>query len=261
MSYNAGMTTRQRRLAELRGVLMLLTRLPMGGQGPPPLSEGVWALPLAGLLLGLAAAGVWGLALALGLPSLAAALLALAATMLLTGGLHEDGLADVADGFGGGRDRAEKLAIMRDSRVGSYGVLALVLAVGLKAAALAPLAATAPTGGAVIVAAAVWSRALMGPVLALMAPARAEGLGAAAGKPAGALVLTGLLLGAAICGVVLSGGGGIIVAIALLGGIAGAIGVAMLARAQVGGYTGDVLGAVQQAAEIGVILAASAMIS
>ncbi len=262
MSYNAPMGTRQKRLTELRGVFMLLTRLPMGGtaEDSGPLSDGVWALPLAGLVLGLAAAGVWGLASGLGVPDLAAALLALGTMTWLTCGLHEDGLADVADGFGGGTERPRKLAIMRDSRVGSYGVLALIFAIGLKAAALAPLANSSPTGAAVMIAAAVWSRTVIAVVLALLRPARSDGLGAAAGRPAGAVVLAGLLLGAAICGVVLSAGGGGIVIVALLGGGGGALGVAVLAQRQVGGYTGDVLGAVQQVAEIGVILAASAMI-
>ena len=65
---------------------------------------------------------------------------ALAALVLLTGGFHEDGLADTADGFGGGRTRERKLEIMRDSRIGSYGALALVLSVGIRAAALATMA-------------------------------------------------------------------------------------------------------------------------
>src|SRR3546814_4601153 len=67
-------------------------------------------------------------------------LLAIGSQVLLTGGLHEDGLADTADGFGGGRDRDAKLAIMRDSRIGTYGVLALVLLIGLRYAALSELA-------------------------------------------------------------------------------------------------------------------------
>src|SRR3546814_6586134 len=65
--------------------------------------------------------------LSLALPPFAAAIIALAFAILVTGGLHEDGLADVADGFGGGHDKARKLAIMRDSRIGTYGVLALAL--------------------------------------------------------------------------------------------------------------------------------------
>ena len=262
MSYNAQMTTRQKRLAELHGTLMLLTRLPVPGRVTQPgrPSDGVWAMGLVGLLVGLTGAGMWWLASALAMPGLAAALLAITTMTVLTGGLHEDGLADVADGFGGGKGKAGKLAIMRDSRVGTYGVLALVLSIGLKAAALAPLADAMPTGAAVIVAAAVWSRALIGPVMAMLAPARADGLGADAGKAAAGVVVAGLLLSAAICGVVLSSGGGPFVLLVLLGGVGGAIGVGILAQHQVAGYTGDVLGAVQQVAELGVILIASAMI-
>src|SRR3546814_9783083 len=79
--------------------------------------------------------------LSLALPPFAAAIIALAFAILVTGGLHEDGLADVADGFGGGHDKARKLAIMRDSRIGTYGVLALALVLAARGGSLAALAA------------------------------------------------------------------------------------------------------------------------
>ncbi|RIK85995.1 MAG: adenosylcobinamide-GDP ribazoletransferase, partial [Hyphomicrobiales bacterium] len=107
-------------------------------------AETQWAAPVAGALVGLGVGAVAWLALALGLPASLAAAFALAAGIAVTGALHEDGLADTADGFGGGRDRDGKLAIMRDSRIGSYGVLALGLSLIARWAALAALAAASP---------------------------------------------------------------------------------------------------------------------
>ena len=96
--------------------------------------------PVIGALIGLCGALVYAAGTAAGLTSMLAALLTLGVQIALTGALHEDGLADVADGFGGGRDKMAKLAIMRDSRVGSYGVLALIFSVGLRWSALVALA-------------------------------------------------------------------------------------------------------------------------
>ena len=125
--------------------LMLLTRLPVRvarPMAPAAFARAYGWFPAVGALVGAVGGLVlWGAGGAV--PPLAAALLAVAAQVLLTGGLHEDGLADVADGFGGGRDRERRLAIMRDSRIGTYGALALVLGVGLRVALLAPLAGTA----------------------------------------------------------------------------------------------------------------------
>ena len=130
------------RVSEIRLAFSLLTRLPVGqieGQVPPLAASG-WAWPLVGAVVGAIMALAGGVGLWLGLPPVMVAILSLAAGAWVTGAMHEDGLADVADGFGGGRDRARKLEIMRDSRVGSYGVLALILATAFRAAGLAALA-------------------------------------------------------------------------------------------------------------------------
>ena len=125
---------RRRRLPEIRLALMLLTRLPVGqfAGTPPEITHARWAFPLVGLPLALIAWAVLAGAAALGLSPLVGGVLAVTALVLATGGLHHDGLADFADGMGG-RDPEQRLAIMRDSRVGSYGVLALILAVVLVA--------------------------------------------------------------------------------------------------------------------------------
>src|SRR5581483_9952762 len=135
-------------------------------------------------------------ALGLGLPAAAAAVLALGTAALVTGALHEDGLADTADGFGGGRDRAAKLAIMRDSRIGTFGVLAVVVVFALKLAALAALPSHAITGA--LVAAHAASRAVLPWIMGWQPPARADGLAVAVGAPRAPVVAWSLALGALV---------------------------------------------------------------
>jgi adenosylcobinamide-GDP ribazoletransferase len=228
-------------VSELRLAFSLLTRLPVGShQGEvPAMAETGWAWPIVGAVVGGIMAAVCGLAMWFGLPPLMAAMLALAIGALVTGGMHEDGLADVADGFGGGRDRARKLEIMRDSRVGSYGVIALVLALGFRAAGIAEAAEAGMTPVALIALGAA-SRAGLPLALALMPAARTDGLGRAAGAamgPAQAALLIGALF-------LLVLGPGTALAIALAMAFAGAC-LAALALRQIGGQTGDVMGAMQ----------------
>ena len=184
----------------------------------------------------------------LGLPPWPAAVVALATTIWLSGALHEDGLADVADGFGGGRTREAKLAIMRDSRIGSYGALALVLAVLARAGAIAALAEPAAVAAALVAAGAV-SRGALPAVMAALPQARADGLAAKAGRPHPLRAAAALLIAALIALVLLGG----TAPAALAAGALAALAVALLARRQIGGHTGDVLGAVQQLTEIGVL--------
>jgi adenosylcobinamide-GDP ribazoletransferase len=188
------------------------------------------------------------------LPALAAALIAVAATALVTGGLHEDGLADTADGFGGGATRDHKLEIMRDSRTGAYGVLALIFSVGLRVAAIADIAARWHVLGALVAAHAL-SRGILPAALRWLEPARSDGLGATAGRPAqnAALIAFGLALGAALIGVGIPVG----LSAAIAAGVI-AIAIGWLAQSQIGGQTGDVLGAIEQGAETAALLAVAA---
>src|SRR5262249_47763659 len=127
-------------VADLKGAVSFSTRLPLRPDAPmtgSDVARAVWALPVAGALVGLVGAVVYVIAYRLGAPPLAAAALTLAATVVATGGLHEDGLADVADGFGGGNTRERKLEIMDDSRIGTYGTCALVLSLLVRAGAIA----------------------------------------------------------------------------------------------------------------------------
>jgi adenosylcobinamide-GDP ribazoletransferase len=234
----------------------VLTRLPVAVSAPEEgaVAAASWAFPAVGAGIGMIAAMVLFLASVFGLGEAPSALLALVAAGFLTGALHEDGLADTADGFGGGHGRDEKLAIMRDSRQGTYGILALILSIGLRAAALASIAGPIDAGLALIAAHAA-SRAFLPPAMRWLRPARDDGLGAAAGTPSAARTLVAVAVGA-------------FVALGMLGPLRGAVAFALsgiavaataaLARRQIGGYTGDVLGAFQQIGEIVMLLAAAA---
>ena len=241
--------------------LVFLTRLPIPLRGVLPddaVARAAWSFPIAGALVGLVGAAAAIAGNAIGLPAVASALLALAATMAMTGALHEDGLADTADGLGGGRMRERKLEIMKDSRIGSYGVLALIVGVGLRAAALA--SADEDTRlhllGA-LVAAHAGSRALLPLLMRALPSVRPGGLAASVGVPSSLSSIMALVLGTAA---VFWGLGDVL---GLIGFVAAAIGmvvVGALARRQLGGYTGDVLGAAQQVGEIILLLAAVAQI-
>src|SRR6185295_15346965 len=167
----------------------------------------------------------------------------------VTGALHEDGLADTVDGFGGGRDRDHKLQIMRDSRIGTYGVVALTLVLGARIVALASFEDNGDVVAAMILCQAA-SRALIVAVMRHMPLARSDGLALSAGRPSQATMLWALVLGAAIA-VVFAGFDG---AVAAAVGAAAAWTVAALARRQISGVTGDVLGAIQQGSEIAMLL-------
>ncbi len=233
-----------------------MTRIPVRqhSEGDRQLADSAWAFPLVGAGIGAVAAFVLLVAQLIGLGDWLSALLAVLAGLLLTGAIYEDGLADTADGALGGHDRNSRLAIMHDSRHGTYGVLAIVLSVGLRAAALAQIG-EAVHAGLALVAAHAASRAMVPAAMSVLPPARDDGLGATAGMPPPTAVFTAAAIAVAI-------------GLASLGPLHGAVALALaaaavyaavaFARHQVGGYTGDVLGAFQQIAEIVMLLAAAA---
>ncbi len=228
--------------ADLAAGLGLLTRLPVGWLVPRAMpyrpGRACWTYPLAGLLVGGATAAVRAAAVRAGLPPLLASAWAVGAAILLTGALHEDGLADTADGIGGGGTPARRLEIMRDSRIGSYGAVALVAALGIRTVAIAAL----PAGHAApaLLASGALSRAAMLPMLGLLPPARPDGLSRALGRPPRTAVWCGLSLAAAASFLLLPP---IWAGLAILGGFAVSGTAIALARRRLGGHTGDVLGA------------------
>ena len=248
-------------LVDCRHALIFLTRLPLGRETalpPPALAGAMRAFPVAGLLIGAIIGAVLVLSAWLGAPASVAVLIAIGAGLGLTGALHEDGLADIADGFGGGSTVERKLEIMRDSRIGTYGVLALILAVALKFATLASLAAHSVwLAFAVMVAAAAVSRVAPAGILHLLAPARGDGLSAAAGRPGRSTLLQAAAIAALISVIVLwpvSFAFGLLAV--PLAGLAGLFATAWLARHQIGGQTGDVAGASQVVSELAILIIA-----
>jgi len=231
--------------------LALLTRLPLPRLPSEAFARQAaagWAYPLAGLAVAIPACALGGLAAGAGLPPAVAAGLVLAVQVMLTGAMHEDGLADSADGLWGGRDRARRLEIMKDSRIGSYGVLALVLATGLRWSALAGLVAAGAWGA--VIAAAVLSRAGLPALMAALPHARDGGLSHAVGRPGRGPALAALTL-ALILALIACGGSALT---AMLWAALAVAATGALARAKLGGQTGDILGAGQQAAEIAALL-------
>ena len=216
--------------------------------------------PLAGACVGACAALVMGAAFGLGFRPLLAAPLAVGSLILLSGAMHEDGLADCADGFFGGATRECKLKIMRDSRIGTFGTLALLLSFSLRAASLALIASESlRLAGAVLLGAAALSRSAALIPLAALPPARADGAGYAAGRPQPpALAVAAILAGGFALAPLVAGAEPVraVAAVALATGAAYA--VVPLARRQIGGQTGDVAGAAQQFSEIAYYLAFAA---
>ncbi|MFV0474453.1 MAG: adenosylcobinamide-GDP ribazoletransferase [Pikeienuella sp.] len=225
-----------------------LTRLPAPGRighEEDRLARASRYFSLVGLVVGGVGALVW--LAATGLPPQAAALLALGAMAFVTGGLHEDGLADCCDGLGGGRTRERALEIMRDSRIGAHGALGLLFSVGLRAAALAALAPAA--GATALIVAAMAGRAGIALVLAAGTYARAEGaaMTAMGARWPEAALAAGFAFIAGAC----AGWAGLLavfVALALA-----RLWLCWLKR-RLGGYTGDGLGAAEQIGEIAALL-------
>ena len=232
-------TALRHRVEELRVGLMFLTRLPMGHVARQiPLAQTAWSWPLAGLLTGGTLALGQSAALAIGLPTATAVICGMILSLLVTGGLHEDGLADLADGVGGGADRARRLEIMRDSRIGSYGVLALVCILALQVS----LWFAASAIWAQALCAAVLSRAALPALMALFPQARADGLGRNAARDMDTTVQVAALaigLGLSVC---LLGVTGVSAAVPCFMVQAG---LCLWAKRMLGGITGDVLGAAQ----------------
>jgi adenosylcobinamide-GDP ribazoletransferase len=245
------------RAEELKTVLIFCSRLPLAQATPfaeGAIGKAAWAFPVAGLAIGVISAVVYVLAHRLGLPPWPAAALSVTATLVITGCLHEDGLADTADGFGGGETREQKLEIMRDSRTGAYGVCALAMSLLLRVGTLASFADTHLVVWALI-ASHTAARATMPVLMWLLPPARNDGLSFQSGRPAGESVAAAVGIAFIVLLFCLYPGRGVVASIVLIAAIAL---MAWLSTRQIEGQTGDALGALEQVSEILVLLVAVA---
>lgn len=225
-----------------------------------PLSEVLPVLPFIGAAIGLVAGLVFAIVRGIAGPGWLAGVLAVGTAVLITRALHEDGLADTADGLGPhALEPARRLEIMRDSRNGTFGVLALALTVLIKVACLAQFGGS--TGLAVLIAAHAMSRAAIAYPLLAFSPVHEDGLGAQAGKPTDNDVWLAIGIGAAISFLLLLGKGFFVAILAPLLATAAAWFAARWIAARIGGYTGDTLGAVQQKAETVFLIVAALFIS
>jgi adenosylcobinamide-GDP ribazoletransferase len=253
-------------LSDLVRCLRFYSRLPMpvlpwetDPHGVPDFGTMPRMLPVAGAVIGAVGAAAMVIALSLGLGPLLSAVLTVATLTIVTGAFHEDGLADAADGLGGGATPERRLEIMRDSRIGSYGGAALILAFGLRIAALATLAErlnTASVAVAIVLAACV-SRVAALLLFGLTPPARSTGAAYVVGQPSMRTLATACVL-ALVIATALAAAGGLPLrglALGLAFAVAVAVTAARMASRLVGGHTGDIAGATQQIAEIGLLAA------
>lgn len=241
---------------DLPAALGLLTRLPIVVDGARAMDRGAasaWAYPLVGVCIGVILAVATALLLAIGIPAGIVAGLVLAGSVVMTGAMHEDGLADSADGLWGGWDKARRLEIMKDSHIGVYGVCAIALSLLIRWLALVVIVSVGAYWVAFIAAGAV-SRASMVFVMAALPNARDGGLSRNVGRPGSATVWLALAIAvgfALLCGYPW------ITLIAVLS----TLGCGLIAQAKIGGQTGDILGATQQVTEIAVLIAIVVMIT
>ena len=252
------MSVLRRELAAIRAAVMFFTRVPvpsLARHDPADLQRAAAWFPLVGWLVGAVAAGVWWAAAQVWPPAVASGL-SLVATLLLTGAFHEDGFADVCDGFGGGYTKERVLEIMRDSRVGAFGAIGVVVMLGLKWQTVAALPVTLG-GAAVLLVGHAVSRAAAVSLMAVLPYVREE---EGKAKPLATELSGGRLIVALSCG---------LTPLALLParGMGAVAGVGMLwlvlarwFRRRLGGYTGDCLGAAQQVCEVGFYLGVLALL-
>ncbi|UGV27573.1 adenosylcobinamide-GDP ribazoletransferase [Rhodopseudomonas boonkerdii] len=246
----------------LLNAIRFLTVLPTprsdGTPAPDWLARAMKYFPLVGAGIGLASASVFVVGCQIWSP-LIGAILAIAASMVLTSALHEDGLADTIDAFGGGWTVEKRLAIMKDSRIGTYGALALGIGCALRITALTMLPIW--TGATALIAMHAAARAMPAFVMNRLAYSGDT----AAMKvsyietPVRSEEMAFLLVTAALAAIPLAliSFKSVVIGL-LLGGLLGAM-LAGWAKRAIGGYTGDVLGAIEQLFEIGFLLGIAAV--
>ena len=251
----------QNELKTLILAIHFLTRIPTPFEidyTPDRLNSASRYYPIVGAIIGSVAALAFFLA-SLALPTIVAVLIATAATALLTGAFHEDGLADTFDGISGAYDRARSLEIMTDSRIGTFGALALIIVISTKVAALSSLADTTTIITALI-AAHIISRTSIVIVQATSTYARETGIAGPQDqtfKPINATIaaVTALITIAALA-LILSP---TVALLATAGAITGHILIRLYFQPKLKGHTGDTLGATQQITELAIYIAFAAI--
>lgn len=246
--------TARMRLQDVPEALALLTRLPVSHQDYRGIRS-AWAWPVAGCLVAILSGIPAALALWAGLGANVAALLAIITAIAATGAMHEDGLADSLDGFWGGQGTERRLEIMKDSRIGTYGVIGLILSALLRWALLVEILQSGHLFAPLLAVAAL-SRAPMVAVMALLPNARGGGLSAGYGRPQPETMWLAVVA-ALIIALMTTGFAGLGAAIAVA---LAAFAWASVASAKIGGQTGDVLGATQQFSEIAALLAFASLL-
>jgi adenosylcobinamide-GDP ribazoletransferase len=239
--------------SDLAVAFAFYTRLPIRPQTPvdgAALARACWCSPIVGAVIGIVAAFAYWASIRLNMPQLVAATVAVATSMMLTGCLHEDGLADTADGFGGGMTRGRALDIMRDSRIGAFGACALIVGFALRVGTMTDLPRVGLVAWALI-GAHTMARAGLPLFMRLVPPARPDGLAAQAGAPTPERAWVSLAIGAVILWIALGLASALIALVFML---VGNVVVAVVSHRKIGGQTGDVLGAVEQVGECIVLM-------
>ena len=235
-------------ISEIASALLFLTRLPVPqsffSKGYPSLNDSLWAFPLVGVILGLIGTGAISLALLLAIPDMVALIIGIAVMVLLTGALHEDGLADMADGFGSHKGPDEMARIMKDSLIGSYGTISLILLFGMRLASLEALSSFS-LWVVIPAALAVGRFGVIAAVYSTEISPHAT-LGKMLEKPSLPTVIAGFIFTFLACGF-------LPLSATLTGAIATAIAIIIvraLALRKIGGLTGDVMGAIIVLSEV-----------
>lgn len=254
-------------LAEVASMVRFFSRLPLPSLGaaddpaaPPPFARALRMLPFAALVIALPAAVTLALLDRTDLSSLTVATLTVIVATIATGAFHDDGLADVADAFAGGATVERRLEIMKDSRIGAFGGIALALQAILRVALLAELLDRYEAqAGLLLLAVAPLARVAALVPMVVLPPARPDGLAQAVGRPEPAALAVALALALAIFLAVVPLVVGPAETLLALGvGLAAVAGLAGLAARAIGGVTGDVVGAAVLVGEIALLVGLSA---
>ena len=252
-------TTRLVRWADVPAALGLLTRLPIRVNADAAMARGAasaWAYPIVGICVSFITLMGLQILTWLNLPSLVQITFCLILPVIVTGAMHEDGLADAADGLWGGWTKDRRLDIMKDSHIGAYGVIALILSLMLRSAVLFSLLRTPFFAPALIIAATL-SRTNMVALMTLLPNARDGGLSQSVGRPSQRTLLISCGIAIVITLAFAEWNAPFILGAAILAATA----CAAIARGKIGGQTGDILGATQQVSEIAILLTFAALVT